>query len=131
LLANFENGVLCILIGPINFLSTTPVIGNFRCPRRRFSIKSLFGEKFIFSKKFLLSEKSKGFTSFISSKTASVNSYRGFYQKLIQSLVILCQMIAEYYIWCLAHLGSVSYILVGTTVVVRKHGAKSFNTGVI
>jgi len=105
-----------------------PVSGNFRDPRRQFSIKSLPDEKFTALKKFLLSENSKESTSFISSKTASMNSYRGFYRKWIRSFAILCQMIAEYFSRCLADLGSVSYILVGTTDVVKKHGAESFNT---
>jgi hypothetical protein len=37
-------------------------------------------------------------------------------------------MIAEYFNWCLAGLGSVSYILVGVTVVVEKYRAKSLIT---
>jgi hypothetical protein len=39
-------------------------------------------------------------------------------------------MCAEYFGWCLAELGSVSYILVGITVVLKRR-AKSFNTGAI
>jgi len=116
------------LQSPINLLSITHVTGNFRDPQRQFSIKSLPDEKFTALKKFLLSENSKGSTSFISSKTASMNSDRRFYQKLIRSCAILCQMIAEYFRRCLAHLGSVSYILVGTKIVDKKHGAESFNT---
>ena len=52
------------------------VTDNFREPQRQFSIKSLPDEKFIVLKKFLLSENPKEFTSFISSKTASMNSDR-------------------------------------------------------
>jgi hypothetical protein len=57
-----------------------------------------------------------------------MNSNRGFYQKRIGSYVILWQMIAEYFSWCLADLCSVLYILVGITVVVKSMGAESFNT---
>jgi hypothetical protein len=97
----------------------------------RFEIKSLPDEKFIPSGSFYYRKISNGFTSFISSKTASINSNCRFYQKWIRSVVILCQMIAEYFSRRLADLGSVSYILVGIKVVVKKHGTRSFNTGAI
>jgi len=49
-----------------------------------------------------------------------MDSDHSFYQKLIQFVPIVCQMSAEYFGRCLAELGSVSYILVGITVDVKK-----------
>jgi hypothetical protein len=49
-----------------------------------------------------------------------MNSDYGFYQKQVWSFAFPYLMIAEYLNRCLADLDSVSYILVGITVVVEK-----------